>query len=212
MGFNYNKKYFKKLYKSSFYLNFVYLRDKAIHKEILKYVTSGSCLEIGFGNGSLIRVLKENFDVYGADISEFAVQKLSQEYDSSHFKVCDIADKEIPFKQKFDVIVAINIVEHLKDPKFALQNIFNALKKKGIFVLYLPTRSNILSKFQYKFLYDVKEHIFRPSVKSLRRIMRKLGFSRNKEFLGTLFPFNIKIGNNPFLNTFNLYFGIWEKA
>lgn len=209
MDFEYNEKYFKRHYSAPFYRCYINFRNRFIKNEITKFVCSGRFLEIGFGDDNLIKFFKDDFDAFGIDISEFAVKQIQKSYNPANFKVCDVQKEKIPFNEKFDVICAINVLEHLENPKFALENIFNSLKKDGVLVIYLPTQSNIFSKIQYKIFYDVKEHVFRPSLKSLRELLTNSGFSSAKECIASFIP--LKISNKLILESFNLYFGLWKK-
>lgn len=212
MNFRYNRGYFKKLYDSSLDNKLINLRNKAILNEILEHISSGICLEVGFGNGNLLKFLDDNFEVYGVDISKFAVKKIRNEFNPACFKVCDVSSEEIPFSKKFNLITALNVIEHLVNPVFAMKNIYNSLQKGGIFVMYLPTASNLFSRIQYRFLYDSCEHIFRPSVKLLSNLMGKSGFKKREEYAGSFLPFKIKIKNSLLLDSVNLYFSIWQKV
>jgi len=208
-GFNYDEKYFEQHFASPFYRRYLALRNKFIHNEITKLVPTGKFLEIGFGDDNLIKLFKNKFDVFGLDISEFAVKDITRRYDPSHFKTCDISKGRIPFKNKFSVICAINTVEHLSDPEFGLKNICNALLPGGIFLVYMPTASTALSRLQYRLLYDVEEHIYRPSIQSLKNTLTRIGFRLAQEYAGSVVPF--KISNKPILESLNLYLGLWKK-
>jgi len=201
--------HFLKSFSLCFYTNYRNIRNRFIKREISRYVTSGKFLEIGFGDDNLIKFFDKEFEVFGIDKSDSSVNELKAKYNPSHFKTCDISCEDIPFKEKFDVICAINVLEHIQNPKFTLKTIFDALKPKGIFAVYLPTQSNILSKMQYKILYDVKEHIFRPSIKSLKKLIEGFGFNLCQEYAASFFP--LKISNKIVLESFNLYFGLWMK-
>jgi len=209
MDFEYNEKYFKRHYSAPFYRRYVDFRNRFIKNEITKFVCSGRFLEIGFGDDNLIKFFKNDFEVFGVDISEIAVEKIKEQYEPSHFQICDVSRQKIPFEQKFDVIAALNVIEHLENPKLAFKNIYESLKEKGIFVIYLPTQNNFFSKIQYKIFYDAKEHIFRPSIKNLRNILKDLGLKACKECAASFIP--LKINNEFFLELFNLYFGLWQK-
>ncbi len=208
--FEYDKSYFDKHFGSAFYRWYVdIIRNRSIKRQITKYVKSGRLLEIGFGDDNLLMNFNHDFELYGVDISEFAVNNLPKKYKAENFKLCDISKEKIPFNCQFDVIVTINTVEHLVNPRFALMNIYEKLKPEGIFIVSLPTRSNIFSKIQYKFLYDVPEHIYRPSVTSLSKVFSETGFKKLTELAASFFPF--RLSNRMFLESLNLYFGVFQK-
>lgn len=207
--FNYDREYFNKHFASPFYRRYVGLRNRFIHREITRFTRIGNFLEIGFGDDKLLRLFNDDFTVYGIDISEFAVREIVRCFAPSRFKICDISVQKIPFAERFTAICAINTIEHLSDPDFGLRNIHAALAPGGIFLLYLPTLSNFLSKIQYRNFYDVEEHVFRPSIPSLRSFLSRIGFTRLAEYAGSAIP--AKISNPLVLNSLNLYCGIWQK-
>lgn len=141
--FQYDEKYFDRHFASSFYRRYVALRNKFIHREVTRFIPSGIFLEIGFGDDNLLRLFKNDFDVFGLDISKFAVKAITQKYNPAHFKVCDISKETIPFNKQFNVICAINTIEHLSNPEFGLKNIYNALGTGGIFLVYMPTEKQL---------------------------------------------------------------------
>lgn len=209
MTFPYNEQYFKKHYSFPLYQHYLNLRNKFIFEETLPLISSGDFLEIGFGNDSLIKFFKKDFNVFGVDISKIAVKKIREKFNPAHFKVCNISKEIIPFKHKFITICAINVIEHLEKPKFALKNIFNSLKRGGVFVIYLPTQNNLFSKVQYRIFYDVKEHLFRPSINSLNDLLKDSGFIKWKEFAASFIP--LKLSSKLILESFNLYLGLWRR-
>ena len=209
MGFHYDEVYFERHYATPFYRRYISVRNGFIRGEVAKLVPSGRFLEVGFGDDSLIRLFDNDFDVFGVDISEFAVREITTRYPPANFKVCDISRDKVPFDGDFDVVCAINTVEHLENPGFALQNVSDSLGGNGVLAVYLPTRSNIFSRVQYKMLYDVEEHVFRPSVQGLRNLLRGAGFGVCKEYAASFAP--LKLSGDFILKSFNLYFGLWRK-
>ncbi len=209
MDTQYDEDYFTRHYSTPLYRRYIAMRNVFIRGEVAKLVSSGRFLEVGFGDDNLIRLFDKDYDVFGVDISEFAVREVTKRYPPAHFKVCDISEEEVPFDEKFDVICAINTVEHLENPVFALQNAFDSLKKKGVLAVYLPTRSNVLSRVQYRLFYDVEEHVFRPSVRALRSLLRGVGFRVCTERAASFAP--LKLSGDFLLQSFILYFGLWRK-
>lgn len=210
MEFEYDEAYFKQHYASPIYRWYVGLRNRFIRERVAQYVSAGTFLEIGFGDDNLLRLFADTFDIFGVDISPYAAEQVNGAYPNSHFAVCDISAGAIPFAIQFDVICAINVVEHLPAPDAGLQHIYDALAPGGVFVAYLPTESNVLSQVQYTLFYDVEEHIYRPSVPDLQAELRRLGLRRLEEYAASFIPMTI---SHPFtLETFNLYCGLWQKV
>jgi SAM-dependent methyltransferase len=202
MKFDYGQKYFQDHFSGILYGPYLKMRNRIIADEIKKLSKSGNFLDIGFGDDNLISLFKDNFNVYGIDISDFAVKQISKQYNKNNFRLCDITNEPVPFDNKFDVIVAINTIEHLDNPEKAIQNIYNSLKSGGVLAIYLPTMGNLFSKLSYKFRYDVEEHIFRPSPKHTRQILERNNFQVVKEYSAGFFP--IKTQNKALINSFNL--------
>lgn len=207
--FQYDEAYFDNHYSSSLYRRYVTVRNRFIHDEVTKYASSGRFLEIGFGDDNLIQFFDDDFDVFGIDVSNVAVESVTGKYDPRRFANCDVAREPIPFDGNFDVICTVNTVEHLADPEFALQNIAGSLRERGVLAVYLPTESNVLSRTLYKFRYDVEEHIFRPSVASLKCLLRGVGLDEREAYAAGLIP--LKISHEWILESLNLYLGIWQK-
>lgn len=210
MSFNYNEKYFKKHFGNPIYSRYIKIRNNAIKKEVLKFAKKGKLLDVGFGDDQLIKIFEKQFEVFGTDISEFAVKEIQKKYKKENFKACDVVKEKIPFSEKFDVVCAINTIEHLENPKNAIKNIYDALKPNGILLIYLPTKSNLISKIGYKFGYDVKEHVFRPSISKLKKLLKSTGFKMEKEYCATFFPAKIK--SKTIINSFNLYCCVARKT
>ena len=103
-----------------------------------------------------------------------------------------------------------DVVAMAAEPEAVLRKVHAALNDNGVFALYLPTRSNWLSRVQYHFFYDVSEHIYRPSIAELEALLERTGFIRRARFAATFLP--LRLGGRWFLESVNLYFGVWQKA
>jgi SAM-dependent methyltransferase len=209
--FQYDEAYFKNHFSSKGYVRQVARRNRFIRDLTGKLAGSGRLLEIGFGDDNLVRHFGDGFQIYGIDISEFALKSLPPHYDPTHFRICDLSAQDVPFDEPFDLVLAINIIEHIREPGPALKRIFNTLKPGGILGLHLPTRSNLLSRLQYRFLYNVEEHTFRPSVPALRKLLAGTGFSVESEYAASFLPLRMPVTSEFIIRSMNLYFGIWRR-
>ncbi len=93
-------------------------------------------LEIGPAEGKLLAVFREmGWDVSAIEAKRtFADKCRSEGYDV----VCGyIEDTDIPAKS-FDLIIAIHVFEHLRDPRVAAEKISRALKDDGKAIIEIP--------------------------------------------------------------------------
>lgn len=92
-------------------------------------------LDCGCGIGIVGIILKvggyEN--VIGIDLN-----KKNLDVASKFYKVYEMDCEGINFNDKFDVVLALNIIEHLNNPKKFLHNVKKILKNNGCFILSLP--------------------------------------------------------------------------
>lgn len=102
-------------------------------------------LDVGCDCGMRLMSIKNKFNnanIFGCDINEKAIAF------ASHFanvSIVNIEDKNLDFGNiKFDYIVLGDILEHLRDPKSALENLKNLLKDDGKIISSIPNFMNIM--------------------------------------------------------------------
>lgn len=152
-------------------------------KDFLK----GEILEVGCGIGNFTPTLSKYGKVTAIDIDPGLVEGLKQlnnENISTGFG--DIEQGKFFFKEKkFDVIVCINVLEHIKDDMKALENIKNLLKNNGILILLVPVNT-----FLYGEIDKAIGHFRRYSSQELVGNLKSLGLSvissKKLNFLGAL--------------------------
>ena len=99
-------------------------------------------LEIGAGPGSVLKVLQEinHCDMTAIEIYPKYVEKLKEI--CQKVIVADLNDtnwnKVIDENQKFDVVLAADVLEHINDPLLCLKNMTELLNKNGEIVISLP--------------------------------------------------------------------------
>ena len=134
-------------------------------------------LEIGTGGGrNLMAIYKrysENAELFGTDISTTAITYAS-ELNIGTFQPA--SSEVIPFEEKFDLILMIDILEHLESHDKVMRTLSNAqkyLSERGCIYISVPTE---LNKFSLTWLFS------------------KLYFFKNltKIYFGHLIQFNTK--------------------
>lgn len=114
----------------------------------------GTILEVGSGIGTFSQKIIRDFSdssIVLTDVSPSYVKKLSEKFCQKNIHVVKLdLNSELDYQKigykKFDSIIAINVLEHVEDDLFALQQLYKMLKKDGTLILLVPC---------HKFLYNV---------------------------------------------------------
>jgi SAM-dependent methyltransferase len=132
-------------------------------------------LEIGCGYGNLLGRFEGRYRLAGIDLSAHAVRVAKTRLPNAALIAADL-QRPFPFRAPFDVIVAVNVIEHLPDPVSAVGAIHGALLAGGVCVVHLPTVNGPVSRAIYRFAYSKDPtHIYRPSGNELRRLFESQG-------------------------------------
>lgn len=151
-------------------------------------------LDLGCGDGSFLEYLKKEtqFQLVGVDSSKLQIKKCN----SKNLKVIR-ADIEIdlPFEDNsFDIVYSGEVIEHLYNPDFFLQEVKRILKPKGYLLLSTP---NLCSWYnRILFFCGIKPIFMEISAKS-----KSVGSGFLKRFIKDPHPVgHIKIFNYDALN------------
>lgn len=126
-------------------------------------------LDVGCGTGINLESLKQYGDVYGLDFSRNAL-RLSRSRGDAQLTLGS-GDK-LPFvNDNFDLVCALDVIEHIDDDFSALKEFYRVLSPKGYLVLTVPAFQFLWSK------HDVAAHHKRRYSKSnLIRALTLCGF------------------------------------
>ena len=133
--------------------------------DVVKKVVRNKVADIGFGTGFGTHLLNVNAkEVYGFEIDENAIQfaKAVFPFKNLHYEYEDVA-KGIP--GQFNYIVMIDVIEHLKDEKVALDNVKAMMAKDGTLILSTPNR---LSRYR-----KGESHVREYAPKELEGILKR---------------------------------------
>lgn len=123
-------------------------------------VPSGSTvLDIGCATGYFAKELKKknNCRVWGIDIDR-ATLKIAKKYCENVYRIDVTKELSLPFrKHSFDVILLLDVIEHLPNPENLLKILHNYLKSGGILIVSVPNVAFVsirlmllLGKFTYR--------------------------------------------------------------
>lgn len=140
------------------YINQYYPLKKGKEKKLI---------EFGCATGVASSVLADfGWNVTATDISKYAVSKAKKNYRGIKFLVHDM---EKPFKKnKFDLAVAFDVIEHLPHPELGIRNVYNLLKEGGTAIFSTPN--------DYPHVSNDPTHISVKKPEEWDKILKKVGF------------------------------------
>ncbi len=157
-------------------------------------------LEIGCSSGNLIKnIIQLNKYFYiGSDAIKSYIYKLSSEYQNIPFIIFDLLKN--PFKKSIcDVVIMLNVLEHIKDDDKALLEVNKILNNDGILIIEVPSGKFLYDEYDRKLL-----HFRRYNMKDIEKKLVKAGFKiEKKTHLGfVVYPFFVlvKLFNKLFTN------------
>jgi len=184
---NINMKIFRTKFDRSYFKNFAYRsghntqRNQNRLKEILRYRRHGKLLEVGCGLGDFLRPAQKHFEVFGIDISSYAIDLLRPKY-GEHVRQLDLERNKLAI-EKYEVVAAFNVFEHLSRPEIALNQVYQSLSGKGILVGSVPNNTPLIG-----WLHTMLTNFFDRTHRSTyppdrwRKLFRETGFQKVRFF------------------------------
>jgi len=104
-----------------------------------KYRKHGMLLDVGCAFGFFVKMASQKgYSAMGCDISRYAVKQAQALFPKLNFFEANI-EKRIPFEDNlFDVVTALDTIEHCSDVHSALQETKRILKPQGLFLTSIP--------------------------------------------------------------------------
>jgi len=181
----------KSLYRTFFDIqqkHWWFVTKKAIILDIidraLQANRSGSTLDIGCGAGLMLGALAQRGHTCGMDMSDEAIG-FSREIFDGTVKKGSLPD-DVPYAaDSFNLITALDVIEHVEDDVGALKALHSRLANDGVALITVPA---------YMFLWsahdDLNQHKRRYTAKELSSKLLAAGFSIEKlsYFNTLLFP------------------------
>ena len=140
-------------------------------------------LEIGSGSVAITTFFLDKELVVATDTDPLCVQELQSRFSKHKNVVCaqlDIGSEPaaaVLKEHRFDTVVCINVLEHVRDDRAALRNVHGLLPEQGALVLLVP---------MYPFLFGKGDeevgHFRRYLRKPLLRLLQESNFGVEKSF------------------------------
>jgi 2-polyprenyl-3-methyl-5-hydroxy-6-metoxy-1,4-benzoquinol methylase len=154
---------------------------KAMEKKagpILRYKKEGNILDIGCGDGSLLKYMKGlGWQACGVEFNEsssrYAREVLGLNVFSGRLE-------EIDYKANgFDVIILFHVLEHLPDPSETLKRVRPLLKKNGFLLIEVPNFGSFEARlFKSKWNgISAPLHLYHFTPKTLENMLKNCSFA-----------------------------------
>jgi methionine biosynthesis protein MetW len=168
----------------------VFLKQDILRRE----VKSGcSVLDVGCGDGFTASVIASSCQVTGVDVSETALHK-AEENGLKTIKF-NLDDGLPEVNQKHDVVLLLDVLEHVHNPEKLLDAALSKLSENGIIIVSVPNTMNLLTRLFFLFgryvdLTDIShkggklfsEHLHIFSKKKLEELLSSRKLQIEKRF------------------------------
>jgi ubiquinone/menaquinone biosynthesis C-methylase UbiE len=144
-------------------------------------------LDIGCAEGYLVYAFYNlGIEAYGVDISQYAISHGSQRIREHLFRI-DVDCEGLPFEDKsFDIVTAIDIVEHLRNYEKTICEIGRVLKPGGIACITTPanklTDAILAMALRHPLTRHQKEHVNIHPKSFWIRTFQRYGFDYVSDF------------------------------
>lgn len=155
------------------------------------YRSTGRILDIGFGEGGLLRIAEQQgWECYGTELSPQALA-----YGTKRgWIVTDNANDDVRFApQGFDIVTMIELLEHVPNPQEMLAAAAHWLRPGGLLYLTTPNAKSLnlrLLGLQWS-VVSPPEHIALWTAKGIRRALSKVGLQTLRVRTEGLNPYEI---------------------
>ena len=166
-------------------------------RTLLRYrLPPGRVLELGSAHGGFVAMLRwAGFDAIGLEVSPWLVEFAKRAFDVPVL-LGPIEQQDLE-PASFDVIAAMDLIEHLPDPVRTLKRCVDLLKPDGLLLIQTPcfpegkTHGQLVEdKNPFLSMMISPNHLFLFSRRSLTRLLADLGLNY-VQFEPNLFPYDM---------------------
>lgn len=144
-------------------------------QQLRKHVTSETpiVLEVGCSSGFMLRLLRTelpNALVLGADVVQEPLKQLAANLPDIPLLQFDLVKCPLP-ENSVDVVILLNVLEHIEDDMMAMHQIYRILKPGGVAVIEVPAGPHLYDAYD-----TLLKHFRRYTLTSLSALAKKAQF------------------------------------
>jgi 2-polyprenyl-3-methyl-5-hydroxy-6-metoxy-1,4-benzoquinol methylase len=162
-------------------------------KQIRKFIPNGHFCDVGCSFGGFLTEASVYFKPYGVEISEYAARSAKEKNPDDIFNG---ELENVPWQsESMDIITAIEVMEHIKNPKSFLKKAGDLLRPGGLLVIQTADFDGWQAVQGGKnYHYFMPGHLHYYTADNLKKILRSwAGIDRIIEYRGTDFGLLPKI-------------------
>jgi len=137
------------------YKNYKIMADSRVHEKVVEILKrkrlNGNIqlLDIACGEGALSQRIRDTFPDWEIDINDIDFHNIKfKEYNNKYgYNLNEV----FLFEKKYDVIIAVEIIEHLENPWSFLSGIRSVLKKDGLVIVSTPNMNSVKDRLYFLF-------------------------------------------------------------
>lgn len=173
--------YYNTNYELTSYLSpITVIRYNTILDGFEKFKKTGNLLDVGAGCGFFLEIAKQRgWNAIGTELTDQAIEQCENKgltMFKGEIQDIDFGDLE------FDIVLSIEVIEHINNPIEYVQKCGSILRKGGLFYLTTPNFNSYL-RYRLKENYNVIEypnHLCYFTRKTLKKLFTDNGFSTSK--------------------------------
>jgi 2-polyprenyl-3-methyl-5-hydroxy-6-metoxy-1,4-benzoquinol methylase len=159
-----------------FWLKLTDLDDQRRFEMLAPMLKNKKILDFGCGAGGFLNKASH----LAEEVVGIESEQKTREHWSNNFSIYSDFDVLSQAQEKFDIITAFHVLEHLHDPKEMLKSFSALLSQKGRIVIEVPSSEDVLltlydSDLFQRFTYW-SQHLYLFNSDSLRRLCEQAGF------------------------------------
>lgn len=174
-----------KKYKSKNILKRIMIRlfKKKISSLLSEYSSNTTLLDVGCGEGFIADYIYKNTNIKkitGIDINNNSIQIARNQNNNIVYETLDINDITLENK-KYDLVMCLEVLEHLKNPEHVLKKICSLANKR--IIISIPNEpffsiGNLLSFKNIRSFGTPKEHINIWTRRSFKKCLLNIGIKK----------------------------------
>ncbi len=194
---------FEKVYIFLFGIPIIGLRIRA--RNVFSFIPPNkryqNILDAGSGTGVFSFELARRFPdagITGIDLLEETInvcRHISKKLDVTNVRFLHGKVENVKEKKVFDLIMCVDILEHIEDDQKVLERLYEAAAPNGVLILHVPSLYRRYPIWKKSYNFDVQTHVRRGYIfDEIREKVSRTGFSINKS--GYTYGFWETLANN----------------